>query len=96
MEHPWFRYAPDFDPRTVFVLYDGSMNLLPVKCVTTESVDRDIQQALNAYMKHAVCVYPKEQLVCLGCCSTLVTNVLSKICLLTWYAYVWLSLVYRK
>lgn len=63
MEHPWFRYAPDYNPLTVFLLYDGSMNLLPVKCVTTESVERDIAQAVNLFMKHAVCIYPKDQQV---------------------------------
>lgn len=63
MEHPWYCYTPDYSPLTAFVLYNGSSNVLPVKCLSAKSVNSDVADAVTKYMRQAVVISPHQHLV---------------------------------
>jgi len=65
MEHPWYRFAPEYKPLTSFLLYDGSINLLPIKCVRPNTIDDDVTNSMTLYMRHAVVISPSNhQVLC--------------------------------
>lgn len=61
MEHPWFCYTPQYNPCTVFLLYEGNTNVLPIKRVTADSITQDLISSLNHYIAEAVVLDPQEQ-----------------------------------
>lgn len=62
-EHPWFSYAPEYNPLAVFVLYDGTVNTLPISCVGPQNVTSKIADAVTKYMRCAVLITPENHQV---------------------------------
>ncbi|XP_067942790.1 zinc finger FYVE domain-containing protein 26-like [Watersipora subatra] len=64
IDHPWACYAPEPNPLTVFALYDGRLNVLPLKCTSAETVDNEISDSVTMYMRRAVIISPHSLEVC--------------------------------
>ena len=50
----------------MFALYNGTMNILPLRCVTAENVMDEISDSLTKYMRQAVVISPHSHQVCLS------------------------------
>lgn len=66
MEHPWYTHTPVYLPEIVFLLYDGTVNHLPIEVISPDNILERIELAMSRYLRHVIHIDTQRKRVSRG------------------------------